>query len=310
MQTTNGSYNALPETLPLESNFLAIEEEYSNYKNSQIAIISAPFEQTVSYGGGAEYGPEAILKASAYVEFYDEEFERELCNDRGIATLAPIDFGEARDLAALEMIESQCKRALDDGKFVVTLGGEHTISFAPIRAHYEKYPEMSVLHFDAHSDLRVEYEGSPYSHACVMSRVADFFPPERITQIGIRAQCKEEAQFIRERKVNTFFAYAIRRGDYGADWVKKAVATLAKQVYITFDVDCFDPSIMPTTGTPEPNGLLYEEALAIFREIVASGREIIGFDVVELAPVEGIHHTDLTTARLVYKLLNVTFSNK
>ncbi len=172
------------------------------------------------------------------------------------------------------------------------------------------HPKMSILHFDAHSDLRDEYQGTPWSHASFMARVTEFFPTKRITQVGIRAQCIEEARFIREKKINTFYASAIRRGLHGKNWQKSVVDTLAKEVYVTFDVDCFDPSIMPSTGTPEPDGLLYSETLDVFRTLVKSGRKIIGFDVVELAPEKNVTHPDLTTARLVYKMLNYAFAKR
>ncbi len=296
------------KVLGSKKNFLAIDEKYSSLENSAIAIVSAPYEHTVSYGGGAGKGPRAIIDASAYVEFYDDETERELCFERGIATIKPLSFGKKVDLAALELIEDAVEDLLVMGKFVVTLGGEHTISTAPISAHYRAYPEMSILHFDAHSDLRNEYEGSKYSHASFMARVAEFFPTNRITQVGIRAQCIEEAQFIKERGVNTFYASAIRRGVHGAQWQKNVVETLSRDVYVTFDVDHFCPSIMPSTGTPEPDGFLYSETLDVLRQVMVSGRRIIGFDVVELAPVKGVSHPDLTTARLVYKMLNLAFT--
>lgn len=290
-------------------NFLAIESEHSTLEAAKIAIVSAPYEHTVSYGGGAKHGPKAIVKASAYVEFYDDETDRELCFDKGIATLSPIKFGKAVDRAALDMIEQQVDALLEMEKFVVTLGGEHTISTAPIAAHYRAFPTMSVLHFDAHSDLRHEYQGSAWSHASFMARVAEFFPTKRITQVGIRAQCIEEAQFIREKKINTFYASAIRRGLHGVNWQKSVVDTLAKDVYITFDVDVFDPAIMPATGTPEPDGLLYSETIDVIRAVIASGRRIVGLDVVELAPMKGLSHPDLTTARLIYKILNLAFTS-
>jgi len=290
-------------------NFLAIDEQHSSLEAARVAIVSAPYEHTVSYGGGAKHGPKAILKASAYVEFYDDETDRELCFDAGVATLAPIKFGKTVDRAALDRIEEQVSALIEMEKFVVTLGGEHTISTAPIAAHYRAYPKMSILHFDAHSDLRQEYQGSPWSHASFMARVAEFFPTKRITQVGIRAQCIEEAQFIREKKINTFYASAIRRGLHGVNWQKSVVDTLAKDVYITFDVDVFDPAIMPATGTPEPDGLLYSETIDVIRAVIASGRRIVGLDVVELAPMKGLSHPDLTTARLIYKILNLAFTS-
>ena len=203
------------------------------------------------------------------------------------------------------MIYDQVKELLAKDKFVITLGGEHTISSAPIKAHHEKYPNMSVLQFDAHSDFRDTYEGSKYSHASIMARVAEFFPNDKITQVGIRAQCIEEANFIKENKVNTFYANAIRRGVHGQDWQQSVVDTLSDEVYITFDVDYFDPSIMPATGTPEPDGFLYHETLDLLRKIKASGKRVIGFDVVELAPMEGLSHPDILTASLIYKMLNI-----
>jgi agmatinase len=249
-----------------------------------------------------------VIDASAYVEFYDDETQRELCFDMGIATLKPLAFGKKSDRAALDIIEEQVDDLLEMDKFVVTIGGEHTISTAPIAAHYRMYPSMSILHFDAHSDLRESYQGSKYSHACFMARVAEFFPPKLITQVGIRALCKEEAAFIKKEGVNTFFASAIRRGLHGQNWQKSVVDTLAKDVYITFDVDAFDPSIMPATGTPEPDGLFYSETIDVIREVIASGRRIVGLDIVELAPDARTPHADLTTARLLYKILNLAMT--
>lgn len=296
------------KTLGTKNNFLALSAKYSGLDTSAIAIVSAPYEHTVSYGSGTKHGPKAILEASAFVEFYDDEFDRELCYDVGIATIKPVDFGRSVNAAALKKIASQVSALLDQQKFVVTLGGEHTISAAPIAAHLLHHPTMSVLQFDAHSDLRQEYQGSQYSHASVMARVAELMPATNITQVGIRAQCIEEAAFIRESGIHTFYASAIRRGLHGTSWQEKVIATLGKVVYITFDVDYFDPSIMPSTGTPEPDGFMYAETLELLRGIVASGRRIVGFDVVELAPRANLSHPDILVARLIYKMLNIIFS--
>ena len=162
------------KVLDTDNNFLSLDNKYSNYNDSKIVIIQAPYEHTVSYGGGTKLGPNAIIKSSQYVEFYDDETEKEICFKNGIATLEEIDFKGAIDKNALDIIQSQISDCIQDGKFVVTLGGEHTISSAPIAAHLEKYPNMSVLQFDAHSDLRDTYEDSKYSHACIMARVAEF----------------------------------------------------------------------------------------------------------------------------------------
>lgn len=291
-------------------NFLDIDAQFSTVDRAQIVIVQAPYEHTVSYGGGTKKGPKAIIDASAYVEFYDDETDRELCFDLGIATDKPLAFGAATDSKALAIIQKRVAQLLAKEKFVVTLGGEHTISAAPIAAHLEHYPTMSVLQFDAHSDLRDSYQGSKYSHASVLARVAEMMPPKRITQVGIRALCSEERAFIRENKVNTFFASALHKGDHGKNWAKKVVQTLGKDVYITFDVDALDPAIMPSTGTPEPDGLTYHEALEVVREVVRSGRRVVGMDVVELAPVPKVTHPDLTTARLLYKMLNLAWTGR
>jgi agmatinase len=296
----------MTRVLPVSRNFLGIERKFSAYDSSRIAVISAPYEHTVSYGGGTANGPKGILDASHYVEFWDEDFRRELCFEVGIAALPPIAFGKARNAAALRMIESAVRRALSDGKFVTTLGGEHTISAAPIRAHLEQYPRMSVLQFDAHSDLRESYLGSIYSHASVMARVAEFLPPERIVQVGIRAQCIEEFRFILERGVRTFFACDIHAGKHGRQWQRAVVDALEDDVYITFDVDYFDPSIMPTTGTPEPGGFQWDETIALLK-LIGAKRRIVGFDVVELSPSKTIPHPTYLASKLVYKLMNAAF---
>ena len=295
------------KVLNIENNFLAIDEEFSSYENSQIVILQAPYEHTVSYGGGTKFGPKAIIEASHFVEFYDDEFDRELCFDKGICTLEEINYEDKFDLDALNLLQNEVSIHLKNNKFVVTLGGEHTISSATIKSHFEKYPNMSVLQFDAHSDLREEYQNSPFSHACIMARVKDFFPANRIYQIGIRALCKEESILINQKNINTRFASSIKRNVYGESWINDLVSKMSNEIYITFDVDYFDPAIMPSTGTPEPDGFLYNDALEVFREIKRQGKKIIGFDVVELAPVENISHPDILTSRLIYKMLNFAF---
>lgn len=293
-------------TLDIKSNFLGIEKEFSTFEKSRIVILPAPYESTVSYGGGTKNGPAAILKASHYVEFFDEETKREIHRERGIATLSPLNFAKARDAAAVQLIFDTVTGLLEKGKFVVTLGGEHTISAAPIAVYAQKYPDLSVLQFDAHSDLRPRYMGNKYSHASVMARVCEFLDPKKLVQVGIRAQAKEEAVFIRDNGVNTYYAHEIRSGKHTRllrYWDDAVIENLTDHVYISFDVDGFDPSIMPSTGTPEPNGLLWAEVMQCLRK-VSQKKTIVGFDVVELAPIKGLHHPDLTAAKLVSKILN------
>jgi agmatinase len=299
------------KSLPTSKNFLGLEPEYSSYDSSKIVILQAPYEKTVSYGKGTAKAPEAIIKASQYVEFLDDEFFQEICFKQGIATLPAVSYGNKSGKPALDLLEKAVSAEIANKKFVVTLGGEHTISTAPIAAHFKKYPKMSVLHFDAHSDLRDSYGGTPYSHACFMSRVADetHFPMERVVQVGIRAQCKQEYEFIKKKKVKTFYATEIRRGKHGANWQKKVASALpSNEVYITFDVDYFDPSIMPTTGTPEPDGFQWNETIEIFRELRKAGKKIIGFDVVELVPNAAQPHATYLVAKLIYRMLNFAFA--
>jgi agmatinase len=294
------------KTLDIKSNFLGMEEKYSSYERSKVVILPLPYERTVSYGGGTKNGPKAILDASHYVEFYDEETRREIHKELGIATLQPLSFTKKNDESALEHIYETVKELLKDKKFVVTLGGEHTLSQATIAAYAEAYRDLSVVQIDAHSDLRMEYQGSKFSHASVMARVCEFLDPRRLVQIGIRAQCIEEAQFIREKGMTTLYAHEIREGRYTKVlklWQEYVIERLTDHVYVTFDVDGFDPSIMPATGTPEPNGLFWHETMVLLRKL-GHKKTVVGCDIVELAPMKGLHHPDLTAAKLVSKMIN------
>ncbi|MCX6156581.1 MAG: agmatinase [Ignavibacteriota bacterium] len=291
------------KTLNINKNFLAIEDKYSNYKDSRVVMLPVPYEATTSYGKGTGKGPEGIYKASHYVEFFDEELNRQFCFEKGhvIASLYPSAIKGLKGKKALDVIYKDVLKLIKDRKFVVTLGGEHTISTAPIKAHFDTYKDLSILHFDAHSDLRDEYEGNKYSHASFCSRVAEF--TKDITQVGIRAQCKEEYDFIKKNKIKTFYAYAIRNGLHGKNWQDKVIKGLKKNVYITFDVDYFDPSIMPSTGTCEPLGFYWEETMVLLRKL-GKTRNVVGFDVVELAPKKENPYPDFLTAKLIYKMLN------
>jgi len=292
------------KVLPLKKNFLAIEKEFSNYNDSKVVIVSAPYEKTTSYGKGTAKGPGAILEASHYVEFFDEETGKEVCFDTKIAAMEPLKFGKLSGQKALDHIYSSVDEHIKNGKFVITLGGEHSISTAPIKAHFDNYDELSILHFDAHSDLREEYEGTKYSHASFAARVSEF--TTNITQVGIRAQCKEEYEFIKSKSINTFYAYQMRNDGFNYILVNRIINTLKKNVYITFDVDYFDPSIMPATGTPEPNGFYWDETIRLLKK-VCEERNLVGFDVVELAPQKGYTFPDFMTAKLIYKILNYRF---
>ncbi len=293
--------------LGIKQNFLAIDKKYSNYKDSQIVVVSAPLEKTVSYGKGTARGPKEILNASHYVEFFDEELNRELCFEIGICTLPELKLSKLPISKSIEKIYKEVGKHIDAGKFVVTLGGEHSLSIAPIKAHHERFENLSILQIDAHSDLRESYEGSKYSHASVMARVAEF--NTKIVQVGIRAQSKEEFDFRKKNNIRTFYSREIKLGMYGDNWQELVSRSLTDNVYITFDVDGFDPSFLTATGTPEPGGLFWDETMNLLK-IIGLDKNIVGLDVVELAPSKSHTSSSFVAAKLVYKMLNYAFVNK
>jgi len=292
------------KALPSEQAFLAIPEPaMCAYDTSRFVIQQVPYEHTSSYLQGSAKGPGAIVSASHFVEFYDEELERETYRHGGIATLAPIDFGGKVDAAAVDLIEDRTEKLLNDKKYVVSLGAEHTVTLGFVRAHARHYPGLSVLQIDAHSDLRSAYHDNPFSHASVMARVHDLGLP--IVQVGIRAQCREEAELIRSAgNIHTFYAHAIRQQP---GWMEAALDKLGEQVYITIDADGFDPSVVPAVGTAEPNGLFWVETLQ-FLKMVFSRKQVVGFDVVEIAPRDGDILSEYTMAKLVYRLIGYQVS--
>jgi len=282
-----------------KKNFLAItEDEYCSYKKSKYVIQSAPYEYTSSYLAGSDKGPQAMINASQFVELYDEELDQETYKLGGICTLPPMNFKKKVDEKAVSLIEKETKKILKDDKFPVTLGAEHTISLGTVRAVKEKYDDVCVLQIDAHSDLRESYHDNPYSHASVMYRIHELGVP--LTQIGIRAQCVEEAELIKSSKnIHTFYAHQIRKNE---NWMAEALKTLGKNVYISIDADGFDPSVVPAVGTAEPNGLFWNETLE-FLKLVINKKHIVGFDVVEIAPAKGSILSEYTMAKLIYRLI-------
>lgn len=291
------------ESLPADQNFLGLTNESQfAYSTSKVVIQQVPYEHTSSYLQGSANGPQAIIAASAFVECYDEELDDEVVEKVGIATLAPIDFNGRTDADAVELIEQQTERLLQDKKFLVSLGAEHTVTLGFVRAFSKRYPDLSVLQIDAHSDLRYSYHDNLYSHASVMARIHEL--GLTICQAGIRAQCKEEAQLIRTSpNIHTFYAHQIRSNPL---WMEELIAPLSNNVYITIDADGFDPSIMPAVGTAEPNGLFWTETMELLK-MVFKERNVVGFDVVECAPIEGSILSEYTLAKLVYKLIGYKF---
>lgn len=280
----------------LHANFLGIPSEENTLEKSRVVILPVPFERTVSYGVGTRNGPGAILEASHYVELYDDELDEDV-HSIGIHTL-PAWLPERMDpTACVEELTGTVGGLLGHGRFVLTVGGEHSISSGPIRAYQKRYPQMSILHFDAHGDLRDEYEGEKHSHACAARRFLELGLPA--VHVGIRSISREEVEFARESGLLIVSNREMHRSDA---WMDRALARLTGEVYVTFDVDFFDGSLVPGTGTPEPGGGTYDQALAILRR-VASERQIIGADVVEHAPIPGNRAPDFLVAKLCYKLI-------
>lgn len=287
------------QSLPTEHNFLGItEKELYEYESSKVVIQSAPYEKTSSYLEGSNLGPAAIIEASHFVEFYDEETDQEAYKKLGIATLPAMDFGDLVNEDAVNLIEVHTLRHLANGKYVVSLGAEHTVTLGFVKAFAQVHEKFSVLQIDAHSDLRQSYHDNPYSHASVLARVHDLGLP--ICQIGIRAQCREEADLIKSSPlINTWYAHQIQEND---DWMDDCIAKLEDKVYLTIDADGFDPSVMPAVGTSEPGGLLWHQGLRFLKK-VAEKKHIIGFDIVECAPREGEIMTQFNLAKLLYKII-------
>lgn len=280
----------------LSTNFLGIPESDNTLEKSRVVVLPVPYERTVSYGVGTRNGPSAILEASHYVELYDDELDQEVAKV-GIHTLPPWLPERMEPDACVEGLEGLVSELLARPRFVLTLGGEHAIATGPIRAHHARYPNLSILHFDAHGDLRDEYEGDRHSHACAARRFLETGAPS--VHVGIRSISRDEVLFAREKDL---LIVSNRRLPNIDGWMPEALARLTDEVYVTFDVDFFDGSLVPGTGTPEPGGGTWEQALDILRR-VATARRIVGADVVEHAPLPGNRAPDFLVAKLCYKLL-------
>ncbi len=280
-------------------NYGELQDQFSNYKNSKVAVLPVPYEKTTTYLKGTEKGPRAILDASANMELFDEELNKNI-SEIGICTLNELKIDEKPELMVNVLYEN-VKALISGNKFPVILGGEHSITSACVKAFAERYEDFSVLQLDAHADLREEYENSRYSHACAMKRSLEF--SKSIVQVGIRSISHEEAIFARENSLDIFWAKDTVDND---KWFDAAIEKLNKNVYITLDLDVLDPSIMPSTGTPEPGGFGYYSLLKFLKE-VCKKRNIVGFDVVELKPSKSNASCDFTAAKIIYKLIGYNF---
>lgn len=277
-------------------NFLGLDDELSSYEGSKVVVLPVPYEATVSYGRGTSKGPAAIIEASQQVELYDEELGCEPC-DVGVATLDSLDLKGVSPSELRAAVAPTVSRILEDGKLPMVLGGEHSITPAVVSAVAEKNSKITIVQFDAHADLREEYEGERMGHASAMARVRESLPA---VQVGIRNLCRDEAERARRDGLDIFYAKDMRRDD---SWMKRALGCIkTDDVYITIDLDAFDSSLMPSTGTPEPGGMDWYQVTDFLR-LVATQKRVIGYDVVELAPIERFHAPDFLAAKLAYKCI-------
>lgn len=285
-------------------------EIQSTYEASKVVILPIPYEATTTYRKGCEHGPDAILHASDQLECYDEELDIETCFKTAIFTSNYIaDTRVNNSLTADEMLQvttDTVKQFIQDGKFVIALGGEHAITTGVVQAYQQSLDEpFTVVQIDAHGDMRHEFEGSIHNHACVMRRVLELGLPT--LPVGIRAICQEEATLIREQNIPVMWARDIY---YNSDWMERSIENIkTKKVFITIDLDGIDPSLMPGVGTPEPGGLDWYQLLAFMRLIFAKF-EVIGCDIMELAPTKDSVVSEFTAAKLTYKLIGYQFLNQ
>ncbi len=278
--------------------FAGLDAQFTSWNASRIAVLPIPYDKTSTWNKGADKGPFAVIDASPALELYDIETDFEVFR-QGIYTSPSLVTDPSPEKMVRE-VEERVSKLMDAGKFVIVLGGEHSVSIGSIRAHSKRIKDLCVLQLDAHSDLRDEYEGSKYNHACVMARVKESCPA---VQVGIRSMCVEEKDSLDSE--NVFFAK-----DMISDkkWTDNVLDRLLPNVYVTIDLDVFDPSVMSATGTPEPGGLGWYDVVKLLRA-VAEKRTVVGFDCVELCPDKSNRAPDFTAAKLIYKFLSYIYRN-
>lgn len=258
--------------------------------------MPVPFDLTTSWMSGTRNGPKALIEASGYVELYDIETQSEVYK-KGIFTDTDVEASNTDELNT--NLYERVRKHADDDKFVVTLGGEHSVAYGAAKAYIEKFSDLSILHLDAHTDRRDEYEGNPFSHACTLRRISEL--NDDIISVGIRAVDVSELKYLDKKKV--FYAENIY---HSMEWVNDVLKLLQPNVYLTFDLDVFDPAIMPSTGTPEPGGMYWYPVLTLLKEVITK-RNLVACDVVELLPTEN-KAPDFLAAKLIYKILSYKFA--
>ncbi len=276
--------------------FLGLPADEAPFQGSPVVVLPVPYEATVSYMAGTRYGPRGLLHASRFLEAYDHELDFEPYRV-GVHTLPELVLSDAGPEKALAQVHRAVEALLDAGKFVIMIGGEHSLSAPAILAHAARLDEgaLSVLQLDAHTDLRAEYEGTPHSHACAMYQVHDRV---NLVPVGIRSITQEERGLVRASRIPVIFGYELQQDG----WIDRAVAALGEKVYLTVDVDYFDPALVPSTGTPEPGGGWWYPTMLLLERVFRE-KEVVGCDVMELAPIPGLVAPDVLAAKLVYKMI-------
>ena len=283
--------------------FLGIDAELS--KSPQVIVVPFGLEKTVSYGGGTKNGPKEIIKASHQVELFDEELNKEPYKEIGIKTLKPFSI-KNKIKSALDQLSKINEDILSTDKFPLVFGGEHSITPGSIKPFTKKYDEITLLHFDAHADLRESYQGEKFSHASAIKRCLDY-KNLKVVSFGIRNLSKEEMDFYNKNRDRIEIFWGKDKQIWDLSQLDKFFKN--KNVYITFDVDGFDASIMPATGTPEPGGMLWEDVLPIIKKVCQISN-VVGADINELAPIKNFDSYNFLVAKLAYKIISYSFEFK
>ena len=287
-----------PSTHPISVpwSFLAVAPEETNAEECRVVVLPVPYDSTTSYMGGTREGPRAIIEASRHLEDYDIELQREVYRV-GIHTLSELEPHVGSPEGMVERVQAAVEPFARDGKLVTVLGGEHTVSVGAAKAFRKFYPDLSVLYLDAHADLRDEYMGSRFSHACAARRIWEECP---LVEVGVRSISQEEMDFVRQQGLQIYFH---DEGSAPVSWdVEEIASNLSGQVYVSIDLDVLDPSLMSAVGTPEPGGLDWDAVIGLLRTVCKS-RSVVGFDVVELCPGAGPTSCSFVAAKLAYKLM-------
>ncbi|UCH51473.1 MAG: agmatinase [Chloroflexota bacterium] len=280
--------------------FAGLASPYADLQTARVVILPVPYDSTTEWQSGTRAGPQAIIDASQYLELYDIELDRDIY-DVGIHTLPRVQPVLNSPEKMVDRVYRIAAELIKQEKFLVMFGGEHSLSLGMVQALKEKFRDLCVLQLDAHADLRDEYLGTKYSHACVMRRVFELC---QIVQVGIRSLSREEQQFLAKNNLNPFYMSTPTSISASAEQI---IASLSDNVYVSIDLDVFDPSVMPAVGTPEPGGMQWHEVVNLLREVTLH-KNVVGFDLVELCPREGTAACAFLAAKLAYKLIGYAVS--